>query len=67
MSPRQINTTFHDTFTKSEVRKKVAEMTPLSRVGKASEVSDLVAFLASKESSFITGASLEINGGLYFV
>ncbi len=67
VSPGMINTTFHDTFTKDEVRTKVASMTPLRREGEAKEVADLVAYLASEESSFITGASMEINGGLYFI
>ena len=64
--PGMINTTFHDTFTKDNVRANVAAATPLRREGSAQEVADLVAYLASPESSFITGASLDINGGLYF-
>jgi NAD(P)-dependent dehydrogenase (short-subunit alcohol dehydrogenase family) len=36
---------------------------PLGRVGKASEVADLVAFLASDKARFITGADLKIDGG----
>lgn len=64
--PGMISTTFHDTFTKDEVRANVAAGTPLRREGQANEVADLVAYLASAESSFITGASLDINGGLYF-
>ena len=67
VSPGMINTTFHDTFTKSEVRAKVAGMTPLRREGEAPEVADLVAYLASDASSFITGTSIEINGGTYFI
>lgn len=67
VSPGMINTTFHNTFTKPEVREKVAAGTPLRREGEANEVADLVSYLASDESSFITGASIEINGGLYFV
>lgn len=67
VSPGMINTTFHDTFTKPEVRTHVANITPLKREGEATEVADLVSYLASDESSFITGASIEINGGLYFV
>ncbi len=67
VSPGMINTTFHDTFTKPEVRTKVAAATPLRREGEAYEVADLIAYLASDESSFITGASVEINGGLYFI
>jgi len=67
VSPGMINTTFHNTFTKPEVREKVAAGTALRREGEANEVADLVGYLASSESSFVTGASIEINGGLYFV
>lgn len=64
--PGMIATTFHDTFTKDEVRTNVAAGTPLRRQGEAREVADLVAYLASPEASFITGASVDINGGLNF-
>ncbi len=67
VSPGMIATTFHDTFTKPEVRQKVASGTPLKREGNAAEVADLVVYLASDKSSFITGASIEINGGTYFI
>lgn len=66
LCPGMISTTFHDTFTKDEVRANVAKATPLRREGKASEVADAVAYLASSEASFITGANLDINGGLLF-
>ena len=36
---------------------------PLGRVGEAGEVADLIVFLASDESSFITGAEIAIDGG----
>jgi NAD(P)-dependent dehydrogenase (short-subunit alcohol dehydrogenase family) len=36
---------------------------PLGRVGKASEVAELVAFLASDKARFITGADMKIDGG----
>ncbi len=64
--PGMISTTFHDQFTKDAVRANVAASTPLRREGEAGEVADLVAYLASDTSSFITGASLDINGGLAF-
>jgi 3-oxoacyl-[acyl-carrier protein] reductase len=67
ISPGMINTTFHNTFTKDEVRKNVAASTPLRREGEAKEVGDLALYLASDASSFITGASIEINGGTYFI
>ncbi|GAA0877451.1 SDR family NAD(P)-dependent oxidoreductase [Algoriphagus jejuensis] len=66
LCPGMIATTFHDTFTKDEVREKVAMGTPLRREGRAAEVADLVAYLASDESSFLTGNNIDINGGLLF-
>lgn len=66
VDPGMISTTFHDTFTKPEVRTGVANATPLRREGKAEEVAELVAYLAGDDSSFITGANIDINGGTYF-
>lgn len=66
VSPGMINTTFHNTFTKPEVRTNVAAATPLRREGEAGEVADLVVYLASDAASFINGESVEINGGTYF-
>ena len=60
-----ISTTFHDTFTRDQVRKNVAAGTPLRREGRAEEVADAVAYLASDEASFLTGVNLDINGGMY--
>ncbi len=64
--PGLIGTKFHDDFTKDEVRASVAAKTPLRKEGAAEEVADLVAYLASDESSFITGSNIDINGGLGF-
>ena len=64
--PGMIATTFHDRFTKDEVRKNVAAGTPLKRQGEAREVADLVTYLASPASSFVTGTNVDINGGLLF-
>ncbi|MCB0642353.1 MAG: SDR family oxidoreductase [Phaeodactylibacter sp.] len=64
--PGLIGTKFHDDFTKDAVRAMVAGSTPLKREGRADEVADLVVFLASENSSFITGVNYDINGGLAF-
>jgi 3-oxoacyl-[acyl-carrier protein] reductase len=66
LCPGMIATSFHDRFTKDEVRANVAAGTPLKRQGRAEEVATTVAYLASTESSFLTGVNLDINGGLFF-
>lgn len=66
VTPGLIATTFHDTFSTLEGRKNVCNNTSLRREGKAEEVADLVVYLASEKSSFISGANFDINGGLAF-
>ena len=58
------STRFHDDFTSNEIRKKVASATPLVREGKPEEIADLAIYLASDSSSYITGANIDINGGI---
>ena len=67
ISPGLIGTTFHDTFTAPEVRQRVVQNTPLGREGTPEDVANVVLFLASDESCFITGADIAVNGGLYFI
>lgn len=66
LCPGMIATKFHDTFTPDNVRDMVASKTPLRREGTPEEVANLVACLASDETSFVTGANFDINGGLAF-
>ena len=58
------STRFHDDFTSDEIRKKVAAATPLRREGKPEEIADLAMYLTSDSSSYITGANIDINGGI---
>ncbi|MGO3305268.1 MAG: SDR family oxidoreductase, partial [Sphingobacterium sp.] len=41
------------------------KLIPANRFGEAEEVADLVCFLASKKSGYITGEVININGGIY--
>lgn len=64
--PGMIDTDFHNLFTKPDVRAHVANITPLKREGSPQDVANLVAYLASDEAAFITGANIDINGGTLF-
>ena len=46
-------------------REKLIERIPLGRLGAPEEVAHAVAFLASREAGYITGATLHVNGGMY--
>ena len=48
----------------SELKETIKKFTPLGRFGKPEEVASLVVFLASEEADFITGAVINIDGGL---
>lgn len=46
-------------------RNRIKDNVPLKRAGKPEEVASVVSFLASKESSYITGQVIGVNGGVY--
>jgi len=66
LCPGMIDTDFHNVFTKDEVRRNVEAASPVKRQGTPEDIANLVAFLASDESGFITGANIDINGGMIF-
>ncbi len=61
VAPGFIKTDMTQDFNEDELK----AMIPANRFGEAEEVADLVAFLASKKSSYITGEVININGGIY--
>jgi len=50
--------------TPQEIERRWAEQTPLRRVGQPEEFANLVVFLASERASYITGASIAVDGGM---
>ena len=58
-------TVFHDTFTPKERHERVIGQIPLGRHGTPQDVANIVLFLASDLSNYVTGQTLEVNGGLY--
>lgn len=63
LSPGPIDTPMFDDVS-DEVRKTLTALIPLGRLGKPEEVAAAALFLASDESSYITGAELCIDGGM---
>jgi acetoacetyl-CoA reductase len=50
---------------KEEVLQGIIANIPVGRLGRADDVARVVAFLAARESGFITGANFDVNGGQY--
>ncbi|WP_281885165.1 SDR family NAD(P)-dependent oxidoreductase [Paenibacillus sp. YYML68] len=59
------NTEFHAMVTSEEAKKATIAGTPLNRQGEPADVANTVLFLVSGMSSFITGETIEINGGAF--
>lgn len=59
------STAFHNTFTSKEVHEKMPSIIPLGRLGEAKDIADVVFFMASSLSDYMTGQTIEVNGGLY--
>ncbi len=66
LCPGMVDTDFHNVHTKPEVRKNVANAAPVKREGQPMDTANLVAFLASDKAAFMTGANVDINGGMLF-
>jgi 3-oxoacyl-[acyl-carrier protein] reductase len=64
ISPGFIETEITDVLSDT-IKEKYKEIIPLSRFGSPEDVAKAVLFLASDDSSYITGEVLKINGGLY--
>ncbi|GHO50461.1 SDR family NAD(P)-dependent oxidoreductase [Ktedonospora formicarum] len=60
VSPAQTNTPFHKS---EEIKTFLASLVPMGRLGDPNEVAKAVLFLASDDSSFITGIELFVDGG----
>lgn len=60
-----LGTSFHDTHTTKESATATIAGIPIQRAGHSDDVARAVLYLASEYDGFITGATLDINGGVY--
>lgn len=65
LCPGMIDTDFHNIHTADAARKGFEAAAPVKRQGVSDDVANLVLFLACDESAFITGANVDINGGMF--
>lgn len=61
--PGMIDTELTREHASDELLERLASTYPVPRLGSALEVADLICFAASESAGYITGASLDINGG----
>ncbi|MCM2988204.1 SDR family oxidoreductase [Bacillus safensis] len=64
VSPGAVKTDMMNSFTQEDIA-MLEEEIPLGRLASPEEVADVIWFLASKQSSYITGQILSVNGGWY--
>jgi 3-oxoacyl-[acyl-carrier protein] reductase len=65
ISPGAILTDMHRRLTQEETLSRMAQSTPLGRLGEPEDCAAAVIFLCSPASAFITGEVIEVNGGLW--
>ncbi len=66
VAPGPIDTPFHERFSSEEQIRHFEESTLFKRLGTADEVAAAVIFLASEEATYVTGSTIDVNGGMYF-
>jgi acetoacetyl-CoA reductase len=52
---------------RQEVREQIVASIPMGRLAKPQEIAAVVAFLASEEAGYITGANISVNGGMHMM
>lgn len=60
-----LGTRFHNTFTTQESAEETIKGIPLGRPGNIYDIARAITFLASEYDGFITGETIDINGGVY--
>jgi len=65
--PGYINTEMVQVIPKDVLEKNILPLIPIGRLGEPEEVARCVVFLASDDAGLITGSTITINGGQYFI
>ena len=65
--PGYINTEMVQVIPKDVLEKNILPLIPIGRLGEPEEVARCVVFLASDDAGLMTGSTITINGGQYFI
>jgi 3-oxoacyl-[acyl-carrier protein] reductase len=65
IAPGVIATPFHERFSPGEMFQRLIPSIPMGRAGTSEDVADVIVFLASPAARYITGETIEVNGGLW--
>ena len=64
IAPGVIATPYHERYSPGEIFQRFIASIPLGRAGTAEEIADVIMFLASPAARYITGETIEVNGGM---
>ena len=63
VNPGVILTPFHERFSTEEQMKRMVDTIIMKRAGTSEETATVIAFLASADAKYLTGETIEVNGG----
>ena len=66
LCPGMIDTDFHNIHTPDAGRRGFEANAPMKRQGHVDDAANLIVFLASDDSAFVTGTNIDLNGGMLF-
>jgi len=66
LCPGMIDTDFHNIHTPDAGRRGFEANAPMRRQGHVDDAANLIVFLASDDSAFVTGTNIDLNGGILF-
>ena len=65
VAPGVIATPYHERYSPPELFQKYVASIPMGRAGTSEEVADVIVFLASPAARYMTGETVEVNGGMW--
>lgn len=64
INPGVILTPYHEKYSSPELMKRMVSAVPMGRAGTSEEIADVIVFLASPAARYMTGETVEVNGGM---